>query len=313
MYVHLISNASLSEFPENKLSDFRNQLCQPLKLSGDECYVALSEIHIPFTFDVIKRKDAYIETLVYDESSTKKQETIKEAEITLSNEGVYHVRVPDGFMLQLEKERCGLPKQIFGDSGRVYVGDTFEGNEDLSEVVSLHRVSFTRTKHSFMHGYFEYIDDVLKVITNQQISFKINGKFIQGEIKTPATVVHLSDHLANIFGYRQDSLQRSRNTARFLGDLFPGLNCFMVYVDFIEDSFIGDTRAPLLRMLPPQNVSYGQYMTYQCFPLQYKKVLRHEISTIRVLLRDDIGRPLPFGDRGRVTLSLDFRQHAMSE
>jgi hypothetical protein len=123
-------------------------------------------------------------------------------------------------------------------------------------------------------------------------------------------VYRLSETFANILGFRKQSVQKPVTTAVHPTDTYPGLNCVMVFTNIIEESSVGDTRAPLLRLLPFKSATaIGDVMSYSCYPIQYKHVTQSEISCLRILIADDSGRELPFkSDRGRVSLTLHFKQ-----
>ena len=53
MYVHLLSNASMDVFPNNKLGDFSTILHHPLLLPGDDWEVGLVEMNVPFALNMV--------------------------------------------------------------------------------------------------------------------------------------------------------------------------------------------------------------------------------------------------------------------
>jgi len=78
-----------------------------------------------------------------------------------------------------------------------------------------------------------------------------------------------------------------------------------VYTDIIEPRVVGDTLAPLLRLVP--RGTYGEDSVETFKNIEYIPLRTKYFSTIEIDIRDDTGRPIPF-ERGKVVVTLHFRQ-----
>src|SRR5690606_25573048 len=181
------------------------------------------------------------------------------------------------------------------------------GENSLGKVL-LYKVNFSLQREYLSDGYFKDLKSLLQNFQSRLCLLTVEQKFATCDFKQVNQVIHFSDRLSNVLGFREDSVQQKKYSARFPFDSLPGLNCFLLYTDFIEHSYVGDTKASLLRMLPLQNVEYGSYMSFYCYPRQFKKVLSKEISSARIILRDDSGNEIPFTSQGRVVLTLEFQR-----
>ena len=89
----------------------------------------------------------------------------------------------------------------------------------------------------------------------------------------------------------------------------------MVYTDIIEYSVIGDTKAPILRGFPfEQRLSHDRISVTKVLNnsrfdnLQYRRLLKNSIHSIRIELRSQTGELIPFLSVGVTRLTLVFRQ-----
>ena len=89
----------------------------------------------------------------------------------------------------------------------------------------------------------------------------------------------------------------------------------MIYSDIVENSIVGDTKAPLLRCFPfisklkgGDNITTGQYMNYQTFSnLQFRPLLKNSFDSTHIDLRDPFDEKKPFVFVGITRLVLMFR------
>jgi hypothetical protein len=82
-----------------------------------------------------------------------------------------------------------------------------------------------------------------------------------------------------------------------------------VYCDLITPQLVGDTAAPLLRIINTQSTKYnfGEETTSRLTPPQYLPLLKREFSTIEIDLRESTGLPVPFKS-GTSAVVLQFRR-----
>ena len=341
MYVHLLSNASMDVFPENRLGDFSTVLAQPIKLHEGEWEVGLVDCCVPFSIHMLEQEDAWYEIRYLERSGEERtsgtdpiEKQEESAELINSFEKLeehqcYIRFVHDHYEVSLPDDRCliilqeslpGLPRRIFGDKDRIFYGQITTGTlSGPFKIVSTDMMK--RVVNKIPMTNFSKVDDIVEAINNHEgnnsIDFQFRFSILSNQMitcrdsymsGTSRNLIHLSDHLSNVLGFRQQSIQGEIINACHAIDPFPGLNLLLVLTDIVEDSFVGDTFSPVLRALPIQHVGQNEMMSYECFPVIYKKVLRREIESIHVRLVDDVGRRLPFTGRGRVALTLHFKR-----
>jgi len=265
---------------------------------------------------MIPKKDAQFEWIEYINDnrklllSTSDYSELKEHGCSIIHkESHYEVNIPTGFYIQIPKPQAGLPQFIFGNTGHTFHGANT--NENLTENALLHSIEPTITPYTFNGGYYKNEKLLLKEINGKNANFELTmeeGDIVKYTPKRANGVPRFSTRLANVLGFRNRNVQEHNNRAVYGTDPYPGTNAFLVTTDFIESCRVGDTTVPLLRTLPFKLPSDEKgIMCYDCFPPQYKKVLQRDINTIRIRISDDSGQEIPFQNRGRVLLTLDFQ------
>ena len=105
----------------------------------------------------------------------------------------------------------------------------------------------------------------------------------------------------------------NRHFGSFPVDITCGSQLIFVYLDIIEYQHVGDSRAPVLKIIESEkrlrNVSLNtvapiHHKTYT--NLDYKRLLSNNIQSIKVELRNETGKWIPFTGIGKVVISLKF-------
>ena len=125
----------------------------------------------------------------------------------------------------------------------------------------------------------------------------------------------MSDALYAILGFDKDQLafqQHSTSNGIVEGnravDINGGIHHVFVYCDVVEAVPVGDTLAPLLRVVETQHASQG--FIHEIFnPPRYLPLQKKEFDTIEIYLRTDFGEKIPF-ESGKVVCTLHFRRAA---
>ena len=94
------------------------------------------------------------------------------------------------------------------------------------------------------------------------------------------------------------------------------IHSLMIYSDLVENSIVGDTKAPLLQCIPfisklkgRDNITTGQYMNYQTFSnLQFRPLLRNSFHSIHIDLRGTSDEKIPIVSVGITRLVFMFRK-----
>ena len=99
----------------------------------------------------------------------------------------------------------------------------------------------------------------------------------------------------------------------FPADLCAGKHLIFIYTNIIEYQYVGDAKAPLLRIIDSKqrlkNGSVGELEpTHRIVftHLDYKKLLSNTIQSISIELRTEAGQLIPFSRTGKVILTLQF-------
>lgn len=291
--VYLVSNGSMTLFPNNTLAAFTNYLSEPFHMEGD-WRVALSSITSPTcvknvtdteyaAFATLANLDEARETLNYDE---------------------YREMAPikSGMYKSVEELLDTLTRPLlFGNVQAKYSIDPVDGKLTLS-MPPWNGFTFLSREIPNILG-FEGITDY--------ISTDLHGPAVR-------TGVHI--------GYKG---QPKDNGGYFIMtdsgwfdivgdypvDITSGKSVFFVYVDIIEYQHVADTKAPLLRMfnhttrMKNNAISPNETRTSTTFKdLEYKKLLTNNITSIKVEIRTEDGHLVPFLGTGRTALTLKFKR-----
>lgn len=123
--------------------------------------------------------------------------------------------------------------------------------------------------------------------------------------------VVLSHTLMEILGFkRQFMFAEGTWKGDRPADISRGLNAIFVYCPLVEPRIVGDTQAPLMRIVPVEGKDHDD-ISHVFDPIQYVPLAQRRFQTIEIDLRDDTGKPVPF-ERGRVTVTLHCRKRAPS-
>ncbi|GFS68548.1 uncharacterized transposon-derived protein F54H12.3 [Trichonephila clavipes] len=109
--------------------------------------------------------------------------------------------------------------------------------------------------------------------------------------------------------YRLKDLQgeeiKGNMKSEFVADAWSNFSVFYVYSDLISPQIVGDTQAPLLRIVRTKGKDGETISQYYDRP-QYLPLVRHSFQTIQSELRLNSGDFVPF-ERGKVIIVLHFR------
>jgi hypothetical protein len=277
-YVTLPSNASLLVHPRNTLTEFRVELPVPIQLDG-KYEVALHSLQYTRSWNNVK---------------------IGENRIKFSVNGVV-------------------------DFIDIEIGH-YEQGTDLIDLINLY---ITRQLSRLARRH-ERIEDYLKVLPlDKFIYFFYQAKsrhvtlFMQ-----PCCHIEMSEKLAKMLGFdnfiftSDSTVMESPRYITLLStqkkmfivpaekqlDLEQGLYALYIYCDIISHQIVGDTLAPLLKVVPVEG-SHGANVMKEYITPQYMAVFTNQFSNINISIRDDSGEKIPF-ERGRVTATLHFRRQS---
>ena len=281
--VHVISSASMEIFDSNTLSSFRNFYNDEIQLAGD-WRVALSEIIFPTKIEHIVNGDMVVYSLKGYEDSQKRA---TEANV--------------------------ISRPYNGEKLSIMTG-TYNSVVDIlttiKRTVGLPNFSFREIKKT---GKFEIL-----MGKNEGITFPSK------EIPSIIGFSGIPDGSGVHIGYKMKSatsnrLMKSDETAAYYGefpvDLCSGKHLIFIYTNIIEYQYVGDTKAPLLRVIDSkQRLKNGSVCELEpthrivFSNLDYKKLLSNTIQSISIELRTETGELVPFSGTGKVILTLQFKK-----
>lgn len=138
------------------------------------------------------------------------------------------------------------------------------------------------------------------------VSFSYNKRTRRCSIKTTKSVYFdFSNNLKHLLGFDQKQLCNSDCTAKYPMDINKGFNSFFIYTDIISPVIVGDTCAPLLKIVPTKG-AYGEVIHDSFDRLHYCQLRTNSFDTIEINISDDSGKDVPFS-YGKTILKLHFR------
>ncbi|GFW23025.1 uncharacterized protein F54H12.2 [Trichonephila clavipes] len=108
--------------------------------------------------------------------------------------------------------------------------------------------------------------------------------------------LHL-ENLGELLGFKRNAIIIGNMKSEFVADAWPNFSVFYVYSDLISPQIVGDTQAPLLRIVHTKDQDGETISQYYDRP-QYLPLVRHSFQTIQSELRLNSGDFVPF-ERGQ--------------
>lgn len=174
-------------------------------------------------------------------------------------------------------------------------------------------------------GYYDSPSDIVQYL-NQHIqefankseiehfpifSYNVVTKRLHGIISEGSSLI-FSQPLCSMLGIgtRQNPVQHFEDESltfrsSYACDVNRDLNSLFVYCNLLEHVLVGDTKVPLLRIVPISG-KHGDnvYIAYE--KPQYVPLQRKHFDSIEIDIRNDVGLPVPF-ETGKVLITLHFR------
>ena len=201
---------------------------------------------------------------------------------------------------------------VTDDSFYIIIG--WIGNDDPSP-----------TKHILKQGMYSHRSDIIQGLRVAQRSVRnrfvppmtplVFRTFTQNRFSVKNVghekirYFHFSESLALLMGFSSEKIYTGTYEHRSLlaSDLLLNTRNMFIYCDLVERSYVGDTSAPLLRVVKRAERP-GEETTYVNFnPIQYLPLLKKSFDTISIKMCTDDGRVMPF-THGKSILVLHFRR-----
>lgn len=121
--------------------------------------------------------------------------------------------------------------------------------------------------------------------------------------------LQLSPKLSKLLGFESTHYSEGKHTGRYMADVHQGFYSIYVYCPLVEPQIVGDSRVPLVRIVPIDGTP-GHVISKEFQPIHYIKLQRRQFQEIEIMLRDDTGKPIHF-ERGKVVITLHFRRRPL--
>lgn len=277
-YLTLPSNSSMEYYPDNTASNYFTKLPQDINLTGDY-EVGLSEIQFSNTYFNISKNDCYFNYVAPEEEEADKD-------------------APEGWRANAWRAyaRALAGMQVAHDavSGLLVVPEgLYESNE-----------------------YFVYTlnELVRKKVGNQDDGkAKIMFYYNKASKKASLTVyehggtLHVSSSLQRILSLSSNTVVGPGHyEGNFIMDLNENFKSVYVYCDLVSARQVGDTMAPLLRIVPMKDKK--REVVHHIFEKpHYIPLSRLQFNAIEILLTTDMGKTIAFSS-GSTIVTLHFRR-----
>lgn len=274
--LHLVSSASMEIFPENTLASFTNLLSEEISVTGD-WRVALTEIIFP----------AYIKNVTDTLLTVYRQDDADNRDI------------PEGF----------ISKQRRGNYASIKPG-TYETHADLIKEISasgqIDIKYFLDPRDGHLELRFEKDEGI--TFSSREIPSILGFDGVEDGAKS----VHLGfKQIPGIWSFANEN----KHKGDFPVDMSSGIQLLFAYVNIITHQLVGNTKVPLLRVIDTNRrlknggLSQVEPTHRKVFSnLEYKKLLTTTIHSVKVELRTETGKLVPFVGIGKVLLALKFKK-----
>lgn len=171
-------------------------------------------------------------------------------------------------------------------------------------------------------GYYKTIESLVHEI-NSKISLSCTPSSDPGNIvveydsitrrvtiTTDKSSIQLRNDIARLLGFEHNTVIKrlSKVTGAYPATPSGGFHAMYVYLDAIQEQFVGDFTAPLLRIVNVINRNQEEIVHSETFnKIYYLPVSKRYISTLEVRIADDSGESVAFKE-GKVILILHFRR-----
>lgn len=161
-------------------------------------------------------------------------------------------------------------------------------------------------------GSFLSIYDFLEILrfTDNSIKFTYTASLKRVAIFMDHNyTINIPGDIAVMLGFTLDPKKNFVVTesilAPYIVDMDAGLHSVFVYSDVVTNTIVGDSKAPLLRIISAKGKD-GETVDTEFSRPHYMPVASSEIQTIEINIMDELGNPIRF-ERGKIHVTLHFR------
>lgn len=179
-----------------------------------------------------------------------------------------------------------------------------------------------RTKITIPPGHYSSVDDILTELDKNDYTQKMRRIDYQFNALSRRTLITLpkqsnldmnGSDIGRCLGFDEktmlNNVRSDKETSVVSYSIATTENMYKsiyVYMDIIENQYVGDVKVPLLRVIPI-NSSYGDVSCVKYDKPHFISLNRSNIQTIEVNLMDDAGEFISF-EAGKAIVTLVFRR-----
>lgn len=199
-----------------------------------------------------------------------------------------------------------------------------DGDHDLSTINQLTRRSLKRDP--VPSGVYRSIDDLMSTINklphmSGHLLFTLSRS---GQVEVTRVCedqryhdFRVSPAIARLLGFTEEACRAVEIAPRgkYVGSRPASLSgalpsSMFVYSDICETYITGDVQTPLLRVvsIDADNFKYGATKIKSFSAPRYIPLIRNNLQTIEIDIRDEFGNAIPF-EQGTLTVTLHFKRH----
>jgi len=275
LYLTLPSNTA--DFPENKTSDYRVKLPNPIELQG-RWEMGLVEIQYPFSWNNIHA----------------------ESERDRDNFLVFLVEpnyIP--IVVDVSPGWYGTVDELFA---------AIQQGIEEAKKLNLKSLQTTDGTENETPENVDSIEAALKDgfhLTYDQIRKRVRLNLNTTLIKE----CFLGKHLQYLLGFPSDqsiTFTAEKNLATYPPDLTGSFNTLYVYCNLVESQIVGGSLVPLLRTVPIEG-KFGDSINKVFLSPHYLDLRTNSFDTIEISIRDDTDKPVKF-NFGKSIVKLHLRK-----
>ena len=329
-YCDVYSNSSLDIFTDNTVASFTTKLDQPIELHGEfEC--ALAQLVCPSTTNTSSAKNTIVLSCLPEDNEQRTKGVVRTKTTPFNDAST----LKTSYKAQPSTRNLAVPSYTPA-TGRFLGNKLYSFLHEIPDNPSL--LPNGKSVVEYIHRLFtlnesEEDDDVLKKLivkrnfTNQETSNPLRKNLASFRVDKSTGVLHVylrdtdvsiafSGNLARILGFpvsddqwvifdQPGEYNLEQNRKVDINSSRPNILC--VYTDIILPHIVGDSSAPLLRVitLPLQNSMQG-FLSFNFETLHYLPVALKSFQELSVQVRDARGILVPFQE-GILYLRLHFR------
>lgn len=279
-YLHLLSDCSLHYFPNNVISEFTTKLPHDVNLPG-QWQVALCNISYHKTWgNITTRDEGECGLKLWRKTEGPKGVLVPIAKICASIEpGSY--ATPQTLIDAL----YGIFEKLKRWDADPSIGQDFFALRDVLDIshdVHTDKLTFTMKENPYR------CDAVTLKLSSTLLS--LTGHEEYGHTNTDGSATQRTSISLALNG--DNGVSKSKTLTRIV-NLKAGIHNIFCYSNLVKNITVGDTQAPLLRIIPVRGKD-GEYVYESFEDRQYLPLGTNNFNTIDVLIGDRFGNRIKF-------------------